>query len=347
MLTKKQVAEIKYHLEKAQNPLFFFDNDPDGLCSFLLLRRYLGRGKGFPIKTSPELSSEYFRKVSELNPDYIFILDKPEVSKEFFKKIEEINTPIVWIDHHKTDKKKIPKFVNYYNPLFNKQKSEEPVTTLCYQVTKVKQDIWIGVVGSIADKHFPKFYEDFKKDFPELAINSKDASEIYYGSKVGELAKIFGFGLMDRTTNVIKMLKFLSKVKGPHDVLEENSNNILLHGRFTELFKKYKKLVSRAEKEAGKSGKVFLFKYGGDISMSADIANRLSYLFSDKVIVVARVTGARVSFSIRGKKVRDKILKVIEDIPGSTGGGHEDAVGAQVSIEQLPKFEENLKKFFP
>ena len=30
MLTKKQVGEIKEHLDKAQNPLFFFDNDLDG-----------------------------------------------------------------------------------------------------------------------------------------------------------------------------------------------------------------------------------------------------------------------------------------------------------------------------
>lgn len=32
MLTEKQISEIREHLEKAQNPLFFFDND-DGLCS--------------------------------------------------------------------------------------------------------------------------------------------------------------------------------------------------------------------------------------------------------------------------------------------------------------------------
>ena len=49
MLSEKQVKEIREHLEKAQNPLFFFDNDQDGLCSFLLLQRYIGRGKGIAI----------------------------------------------------------------------------------------------------------------------------------------------------------------------------------------------------------------------------------------------------------------------------------------------------------
>ena len=75
MLTEKQVAEIKEHLEKAQNPLFFYDNDQDGLCSFLLLQRYLGRGKGIAVKDYPEMSVDNFRRVLELNADYIFIID--------------------------------------------------------------------------------------------------------------------------------------------------------------------------------------------------------------------------------------------------------------------------------
>ena len=114
MLTKKQIDEIRQHLDKAQNPVFFFDNDPDGLCSFLLLQRYIERGKGVPIKSFPELTEDYFRKVNELNADYIFILDKPVVSQEFFKRVEEINMPIVWIDHHTIDKKQIPDFVKIY-----------------------------------------------------------------------------------------------------------------------------------------------------------------------------------------------------------------------------------------
>jgi len=77
MLTAKQVDEIRQHLEQAQNPLFLFDNDPDGLCSFLILRKFCGKGKGVPIRSYPSMNSEYFRKVNELKADYIFILDKP------------------------------------------------------------------------------------------------------------------------------------------------------------------------------------------------------------------------------------------------------------------------------
>lgn len=346
MLTEKQVSEIREHLEKSQNPLFFFDNDPDGLCSFLLLRRYLGRGKGVPVKSSPELNEDYFRKINELNPDCIFILDQPEVSKEFFEMVEQINLPVVWMDHHRVDKNNVPEFVNYYNPVFNEVSTEEPITALCYQVTKSRKDIWIGVIGCIADKFVPDFYSDFKKDFPELSYDSDEAFDIYYNSKIGEVTKMFSFGLMDRTTNVVNMLKYLCEVKSPHELFEENSKNKGMRGRFDELYKKYLSLIEKAENKAKlpESEKVLFFTYAGDTGMSADIANRLKYLHPEKVVVVGRRSEGKVSFSIRGKNIREKLLKAIENIPSCTGGGHDDAVGARVPEISLDKFEENLRK---
>jgi single-stranded DNA-specific DHH superfamily exonuclease len=344
MLTKKQVEEIKEHLDKAQNPLFFFDNDNDGLCSFLLLQRYIGRGKGFPVKTSPELTEDYFRKVRELEPDYVFILDQPEVSDKFFNRVREVNIPVVWIDHHEIEDNEVPSFVNYYNPVLNKKKSNEPVTALCYQIANKKEDRWIAVIGCIADKFVPDFYPGFRKEFPDLTIDSKDAFEIFYNSKIGEIATMFGFALMDRTTNVINMLRLLMKVKSPYDVLEENTTTHSIHKRSNELYEKYNQLIKKAKEEIKSSGKLFFFKYGGEISMSADIANRLRYLFPEKTIAVVRITEGRASFSMRGKNIREKVLKIIENIEGATGGGHEDAVGAQMKAENVDKFEEELRK---
>ena len=344
MLTKKQVSEIKEHLDKAQNPLFFFDNDNDGLCSFLLLQRYIGRGKGFPVKTAPELTKDYFRKVRELEPDYIFILDQPEVSKEFFDEVREINLPVVWIDHHGIDKKKIPKFVNYYNPIFNKKKSNEPVTALCYQITNKKEDMWISIVGSISDKFVPDYYSDFRKEFKDLTIDSKDAFEIIYNSRIGEITTMFAFALMDRTTNVINMLKLLMKVKSPYDVLEENTKTHSMQSRYNELYEKYKIIIEKAKEEEKKSGKLLFFKYGGEIGMSAEVSNKLRYLFPEKVIAVVRIKEGRASFSIRGNNIRDKAVKIIEKIEGATGGGHRDAIGAQMRLGDVEKFEEELRK---
>jgi single-stranded DNA-specific DHH superfamily exonuclease len=338
MLTKKQVQEIKEHLEKAQNPLFFFDNDPDGLCSFLLLQRYVGRGKGIPVKTFPSLDESYFRKIKELNPDSIFILDKPIVSLVFFEEIEKLNLPIIWIDHHEIKKSTVPSFVNYYNPLFNNPKTNEPVTALCSQINNRKEDFWIGVVGCISDNFVPEFYEDFRKQYPELGISAKKAFDIFYKSPVGKIAKLFLFALKDRTTNVINMLKFLMTVKSPYDVLEETSKNKKMHERFEELDKKYKSLLDKALLEKNEEYVIF-FKYGGDMSISSDLSNELAYLFPENIIVVIYENEAKSTMAIRGKGVRDIALNVISQLEGATGGGHECAVGVKINARDLEKFK--------
>ncbi len=348
MLTKKQIKEIKEHLNNAQNPIFFFDNDQDGLCSFLLLRRYLGKGKGVPIKSFPDLTADFFRKVHEFKSDYIFILDKPVVAEDFFAEAEKYNLPVVWIDHHLVNIEKIPAFVNYYNPLFNRTKKEEPVTALCYQITEKKEDLWIAVAGCISDKFVPKFYSEFEKKYPDLIIKTKrkekNAMDIYYKSQIGRVARIIGAGLKDRTTNVMKMIRFLIKVKSPYEVLEENSRNRSLHRRFKQIESKYRKLFTKAVSIGKSQRKMIFFQYGGDLSISADLSNELSYVFPEKIIVVVYIKGMKANISMRGKTSRKIFLDSIKDIEGARGGGHEDAIGGQMNVDDIEKFRENLKK---
>jgi len=342
MLTNKQIEEIRGHLNNAQNPVFFFDNDQDGLCSFLLLQKYIGRGKGFPIKTSPALAKDYFRKVEEFNSDYIFILDKPEVSEDFVQEVEKRNIPIIWIDHHEISVDKIPKYINYYNPLFGEEKTNEPVTYICHKITNKKEDLWLAVVGCISDNFVPYFYKDFMKDFPDLCKDYKNAFDIFYGTEIGKIARILGFGLKDSISNVVSMIKFLISSKNPYDFLEENNKNKMIHRRFEEIDKKYQKILSKAKKE-GLSGNLLFFKYSGDTSMSADVSNGLKYLFPNKFVIVLYTKGAKANVSGRGKNVRDIVLKAISGLENATGGGHENAVGAQIRKEDIEEFEKNIR----
>ncbi len=343
MLTKKQIEKIKEHLEKAQNPLFFFDNDQDGLCSFLLLRRYLERGKGFPVKYTP-LDKNYIRKIDELNPDYLFILDVPAVSEDFFEYVQKINLPVVWIDHHDTAKDKKPDFINYYNPFIGKKvnKSDSSTTYLCYEVSKKKEDLWIVVAGSIADKFVPPVYEDFKKKYPELSIDSQDAFDIFYNSEIGTISQIMGHGLKDKTTHVIKMIKFLTDVKTPSEILQKSSKNKEMHEKFETIDKKLKKFLEKAQKEANLSDKLVFFEYGGDTSMSSEISNRLKYAYPGKMIFVAYIKEGFVNISGRGENVKKILENVLKDFENAKGGGHENAVGARIMNQDLGKFKQKI-----
>lgn len=346
MLTKKQILEIREHLNKAQNPVFFFDNDPDGLSSFLLLQRFIGRGKGVPIRSFPEMSKDYFRKVEELDVDYIFILDKPLVSKEFFEEVNKVNIPVVWIDHHDFVKD-IPEFVHYYNPKTKNKKMGEPVTFLCWQVVQKerKDDLWLAVVGCISDSYMPKFYKDFIKKYPDLGESSSDPFYVFYHSQIGKIIRIFSFGLKDSITNVVIMLKYLMSVKSPYDIFDENSKNKSMYERFNYIDKKYKKFVDKAkELSLSSENKVLFFQYGGDLSISSDISNELIYNFPKKIVVVVYVIGGKANISARGKNVKKIILNAIEGLEGATGGGHEEAVGAKLRVDDLELFRERVEK---
>ena len=341
MLTKNQLEEIKKHLESSQNPLFFFDNDVDGLCAFLILRRALDRGKGIAIKSFPELKEQYIRKVEELNPDRVFILDKAEVSPEFIDKVKQKGLEIIWIDHHESKtKKEVIEKTNYYNSL----PTAEPTTYIAQKVFNRKNDVWLATIGCISDVFMPEFASELEKTNPEL-INSKlDAFDILNSNEIGKIIRILNFGLMDTTTNVVKMIKFLFNARSPQDILEENPRTRNMHRRYNQLNDFFKKQIEKAESKFDKKKKVIFFSYSGNTSMSSEIANRLLFNHKDKLIVVAFKRPDKVNISIRGENALEITKKAIENIEGATGGGHEEATGAMVPLDDFEKFKENIEK---
>jgi single-stranded DNA-specific DHH superfamily exonuclease len=341
MIPKNQLDEIRGWLEKAQNPVFFFDNDCDGLISFLLLRRFIKRGKGVSIKSFPSLNESYTRKIRELKPDVIFILDKPLVDKEFFEETKLQNIPVIWIDHHPFESE-ITENVHYYNPRLNKPESSEPVSYWCYKLTK--QDLWLAMIGSVADWHIPDFFDEFKKEYPDLIDDKKTASEILYKTRIGKLIQLFNFALKDRTTNVIKMIKLLVETKSPYDLLSEDKKYSTMFKRYSQLNKKFERLFEKANEIARKSGKVILFRYSGQMKLSSELANKLYYVYSGKIVIVAYIQGEKASLSLRGYNVRKYMEKAFEKVQG-TGGGHEQACAASVKVDDLKNFVDEIKKW--
>lgn len=343
MLSETEIKTIRTHLERAQNPLFFFDNDADGLCAFLLLRRFIDRGKGIAIKSFPDLNASYARKIHELRPDYVFILDKPVVSEGFLQETRDMGLPVVWVDHHDVPFPNLEQFpeVSYFNSMRSEKPSSEPVTYWCYKVSGNKEDMWLALAGCIGDGFLPEFAEDAEKKYPELWRKVSSAFEGLYSTDMGKITRILSFSLKDRTSSVVNMMKTMFKAC-PADVLQDSKKNFMLE-RFLQINSKYEKLVEKAKLSAGR-GKLVYFQYGGDLSISAEIANELSYLFLDRIIVVAYLSGTKANLSLRGKNIKEITLKAIEGIEGARGGGHKDATGAQMNVEDLPRFKENVEK---
>jgi single-stranded DNA-specific DHH superfamily exonuclease len=344
MLTKKQLLEIRSHLEKSQNPVFFYDNDVDGICSYIILRRFGDKGKGVAVKSHPDIDQKYAKKAQELGADYVFVLDRPELGVEFVDEIKNIDLPIVWIDHHAADEGNYD-YENLwiYNPTKNKDKSDEATTYLCYKATERREDLWIALMGCLADRYFPEFVDEFEKEYPEYwSKDTKKAYDGYYKSGIGRLARALSFAIKDSISHVVQLQNFLINCRTPRDFDLELEGNKSFGRKYREILKKYQILLDKAKRLSGEE--ILFFNYGGDMSISSDISNELCYLYPDKVVAVAYTAGPFTNISLRGTGVKKILEEILPLMDGATGGGHDNAVGSRIGTKDLERFKEELYK---
>ena len=338
MLTEKQYQQIREEIDNCKNPLFFFDDDPDGLCAFLLLYRYIKEGHGFVVKTHPKLDIRSAPKIEQFDADKVFILDVALVDQDF---IDASKAPVIWIDHHGPYERDN---VKYFNPRLDKKDGNIPTTYMCYKVAK--QDLWIAMLGCIADYYMPDFVDEFKKKFPDLMNNEKSTDDIYFNTKLGSLIKIFSFSLKGRTSDVMKNIKVLTRIDSPYEILnQETAKGKFLFKSYERINKIYEELLETGMSQASDE-KLLVFIYPDDkMSLTGDLANELLYKFPDKIIIAGRTKNEEVKMSIRSKNTHiPPILEKALIGLGGYGGGHEFACGANVKERDFKEFVERIKK---
>lgn len=340
MLTSKQVKFLKEELDTAKNPLFLFDDDPDGLCSFLLFYRMNQEGHGTVVKTIPKLTTSFLRKVQEYNPDKVFILDIPIVEQEF---IDAVKRPVFWIDHHQPLERQK---VHYFNPRLTQPEIYIPTTRLAYQVSQNPEDLWLAMVGCLGDYHLPDFQNEFIKKYPDLLKKDSDIDKAIYLEPIGKLTRIFSFLLKGKTSEVNKCIKILTRVRSPYEILnQQTSQGKYLYKRFENVDNRYQVLLEKAKKISSK-GKIFLFNYTEQSwSFTSELANELLHLHPNKIIIIARKKSGEMKCSLRSKKtpLPQIIEKALLGIEGY-GGGHEFACGGNIKEEDWQQFLINLER---
>ncbi|MBD3313740.1 hypothetical protein GF345_04830 [Candidatus Woesearchaeota archaeon] len=343
MLEKRHTERIRQELDSCSRPIYFFHDDADGLCSFLLFYRHVGEGKGVIVKTTPRIDrANYTRKVKEYMPDKVFILDIAMVEQDFLDDMHEMGLSVVWIDHHNPLKRD---HVLYFNPRIKNIKDDTCVTRLCYSA--VKQDIWIAMVGSIGDWQMPGFREDFIKKYPDLLKdNVFRPEEALFAQRVGELVRIFSFVLKGKTDEVVKCMKILTRVKDPYEILDQKTSaGRFIYKRYLNIKEHYDSLIKKAKDSVTKDS-IFIFQYKGvKFSFSAELANQLLYDYPTKIILAGREKSGEIKYSIRSaeRNVPPLLEKALDGIDGF-GGGHEHACGAVIKKEDNDRFISQLKK---
>lgn len=344
MISDSEVLEIRTRLEKSERPIFLYDDDPDGVCSFLLLYKYINKGQGIIVKSSPEVTADKFlEKVKRCDPDLVVILDKPQVELEF---IEGIPTDIIWIDHHEPATN-LPKKVSYYNPMKNNQQ-QTSTTAQAWKISQRPEDIWIAAVGTIADwTYVPKIMQAVRKTYPDLAQSKfKTAPDVLFNTQIGTLAKIIYFNLKGATGDVYKSIKVLSRIKDPREILNQtNPQGKFIYQKYKKLNKEYDKLKKKAEKAIDDSEFLISIEEHLKHSFSSELSNEILYRYPKKINIIGRRSEGKIKCSIRTQyqiHLPTIIHEALEGLDGY-GGGHAQACGLCIREDQFETFLEIFK----
>lgn len=342
MIPEQEIKGIRTMLEKAENPIYLFDDDQDGLCSFLVLWKITKKGKGIPSKGL--LNRDSAEKVKKERADLLILLDKPVVEQEF---LDEIRIPIIHIDHHPPLKIKAPNY-HYYNPRKENDKDTRPTSYWAYQVAK--DNLWIATIGIISDWYIPEFITEFQEKYPGLLPEVKNPGQALFETDFGKLCRSFAFALKGKSTERNQCLKVLTRIDDPWEIMrQETAKGKFIFKHFEKMEKRYQKIREQAMKVKVK-GEIFLFTYpSSEDSFTSLLSNEVVYRHPEKVVIIGRVKEDAVVMSLRSTKHKlpDIITRALEGLEGH-GGGHDAACGANVRADQfgtfMERFEEIIKE---
>ncbi len=345
-LTKQEYEAIKAELASSENPFFLFHDDPDGLTSFVLLKRFKGKGKGMMVKAEPNVNDRFLAPIRSIRPDTVFVLDVALMQQSF---IDTITSQlfgvknIVWVDHHPPVRLLN---VKYFNPRLHPPHDNPPVSYLCYKaVGKTNpNDLWVAMAGAVSDWHMPDFAAEFCKEYPDLLPKLMSAEQAMFTTVIGKLGRIFSFMLKGPTADAVACIRALEKISSPYDILNRTTKEgKFIYNKYKAISEGYEKLLQEAKAAAEDKGQFIVFIYKGDQSFSGDLANELQFLYPDKIVVVGRIRPEYVmlSFRARSTSVLKPMLSALKGIDGY-GGGHENACGGAVKKDDFEKF---IKKF--
>lgn len=340
------LAEIKQAIEKSERPYAFYDDDSDGLSSFLQLKKAFPKLEGMSVKGTPTLTEEFLGRMEEHYPDLILILDKAYVSEEFR---QNAHIPIIWIDHHQIVDHKGTK---YFNPCLEKDyhgESAPSVAYYCSEMLKSETSLWIAAAGIYGDYHM--FHnKTFLEQYKHLLPKNMDINEILFNSKMGELVSLFSFVLKGKTYDMKKSIRALLLIESPDEIFEQSSpEGRYLYDRYHSIKKHYDVLLNHALEQKTKA-EPFVYIYPSvRYSFSADLSSHLRYLLKNEILLVGRDKGDEIIFSIRSRKtnLQPIVKKALVNVEGY-GGGHPYACGAKIQKDSLDlflnQFKEAMKK---
>jgi len=360
-ISDADIKKFRKTLQEAARPLYFFDDDADGVSSFIQLYQITGEGKGVIVKAGSELKEEFARKVDEYQPDLVIVLDIPDLSQEF---IDRVSQKILWLDHHPVLDRK---GVEYYNPRKENPEYNRPTSYWAYKIAK--KNIWMAMLGCVGDWFIPDFTNKFAKEYPELyTLKNKEKKEkktseknkkesnktrvqkiknpddALFETDIGKLAMVVSFNLKGSVKDSMDSVKVLTRIESPNEILHQTtSRGKYIYKKYSRFNKEYQSIINGLEITDSKL-LLYIYKETNN-AYSSELSNEILHRYPDKFIIIGREKNDEFKMSLRSKstKVLPVLTKALKKVTGK-GGGHDYACGAVVASSDFDEFIKEIKK---
>ncbi|MFQ5620473.1 MAG: DHH family phosphoesterase [Candidatus Nanoarchaeia archaeon] len=339
MIPEKALKIIRDELENCSNPLFFFHDDPDGTSAYIQFYRVKKEGYCNMVKMLPKMTVNHLRWVNDFGSDKVFVFDVAMMDQEF---VDKCPAPIVWLDHHDVQEISGVTYINAKN-----YGETTPPSVMAYQA--FEKDLWLACVGAIGDWYWTDLLYELKSKEPQLLDIDLDAvkwkpEEVMFGTRLGTLVNVLSFNLKGTSKDALQSIKVFTRIESPYEILDQaTAQGKFLWKKYLKVKKGYDEEKAKALKSYKKDDPFFVHTYmTRDYSVTKDLANELSYLYKDKVIILARERNGGMVMSLRssreGPALNEALEKVLGQFADSHGGGHEHACGAAVKAEDFSDF---------
>jgi single-stranded DNA-specific DHH superfamily exonuclease len=355
-LTTQELALFRERVLHARRVLVFYDDDGDGLSSFLLVYRARGGDNpsdgrstiGIRVHASAMVPADFaMRKIEENGGDLVLVLDKPYVEQTL---LETCPLPILWLDHHEPQRTQIAtaRDTLYLNPRIGDDADNRCTTHWVWHALGREQDLWIAAIGSISDWCMTDIAESFRAQHPELLGDARDAPHALFAQPFGEIAALLQFNLKGDASDVRAAIKIFGRIESFDELLGRTSaRSKFLWKRYEHFKQQYDVLLVAAKRAVTDDPVLFHIFRDVETSFTGELSNRLLHDYPDKIIFLGRDEGGDVKFSIRSVAVPvAPAVKQALALSAARGnaGGHANACGGKINSEDFPKFYEEFRR---
>ena len=286
----KKAADFLKRIKQKDGIIIVFNNDLDGMCSCVMIKKYLSKIGNNPYIISQPMPPDknLIRKMQSGISNKVIFLDMAiDQSASLVKKIKGMGELLI-IDHHLVSQNLNSKAIVHCNPRIKTpgiyQSTSYIVHKILCELENTEELDWIAALGAIADYDLSSSQDLVKK-----------IQKIYDMDKLHKIVAILASLKATRTMTCEKTVDALMAIKEPEKVLETEE----FIRSYQEIENEKQGVMINTQSDTKINGNIVIYEIKSRYNIRSEISTRLAEKYKDKIVIVYEKIGKKINASVR------------------------------------------------